>query len=437
MCHRFTLLSSDEVDRVLTHLRTVARLMDEGALGGGHAEAGALPPLRIPRDIADIDAFPGSPCPVIVAASANAAPPRAASTHADVTHPTPDVGVFHVKHSLPGDEPSSANPCEDSQDRMFHVKHSAPRKSAWTFGAGAAPDADANDAASTDTAALSTLAGENVNTNAAPLDTLPGENAGAGAAALDALANENRGNVASTGATTPDALADKNAETSATPLGALAEEYANGGATTPGALAGENAGAGGAMAGGSMDAGATPLGVLASGLARVDLTWGIEVSWKTGLVFNTRLESALEGRAMWRDALARGRCLVPVRAFFETRNVEPPADELPLGTGGAGRGGRKAQFRFAGSGDGALLLAGLREGDRFTIVTTEPNVAVAPVHSRMPVALTPVEALTWLFGTPADLAALADRSRITLERSEAPAPSRATRRPDPDQLSLF
>ena len=396
MCHRFTLLSPDEVDRVLTHLRTVARLMDEGALGGRRAGADALPPLRIPRDIADIDAFPGSSCPVIVAASANAAPARTASTHADATRLTPDTGVFHVKHSLPGDEPSSANPCEDSQDRMFHVKHSAPRKSAWTFGAGAAPDADANDAASTDTAALSTLAGENVNTNATALDTLPGENADAGAAAPDALANENRGNVASAGATTPSALADERT-----------------------------------------DADATSLGVLASGLARVDLTWGIEVSWKKGLVFNTRLESALEGRAMWRDALARGRCLVPVRAFFETRNVEPLADELPLGASDVERSGRKAQFRFAGPGDGALLLAGLREGDRFTIVTTEPNAAVAPVHSRMPVTLTPVEALTWLFGTPADLAALADRSRIALERREAPAPARATRRPDPDQLSLF
>lgn len=403
MCHRFTLLSSDEVDRVLAHLRTVARLVAEGALGGGRAEAGALPPLRIPRDIADIDAFPGSSCPVIVATSANAAPAGAVSTHVSATRPMPDAGVFHVKHSLPGDEPSPANPREDAQNKMFHVKHSAPRKSAWTFGAGAAPDADANDAASTDTAALSTLAGENVNTNAAPLDTPPSGNVDTGAASFGALAGES--------ADANTALESGNVDSVDAPFGALA---------------GENA-----------DASATSLAALAGGLARVDLTWGIEVSWKTGLVFNTRLESALEGRAMWRDALARGRCLVPVRAFFETRNVEPPADELPLGTGGAGRGGRKAQFRFAGPGDGALLLAGLREGDRFTIVTTEPNVAVAPVHSRMPVALTPVEALTWLFGTPADLAALADRSRITLERSEAPAPSHATRRPDPDQLSLF
>lgn len=79
-------------------------------------------------------------------------------------------------------------------------------------------------------------------------------------------------------------------------------------------------------------------------------------------------------------------------------------------------------------------------GDRFTIVTTEPNDIVAPVHHRMPLVLNPVEALTWLNGTPGELAKLADRARVALERAEAPEPSRASGPgggPHPDQLSLF
>ena len=143
---------------------------------------------------------------------------------------------------------------------------------------------------------------------------------------------------------------------------------------------------------------------------------------------------------MWRDALDHGRCLVPVRAFFETRSVEPPTAELLIDASGASASEgsssaaaasdkaarrRRPQFRFAGPGDGALLLAGLRMGDRFTIVTTEPNDVVAPVHHRMPLVLNPVEALTWLNGTPGELAKLADRARVALERAEAPEPGRA------------
>lgn len=99
--------------------------------------------------------------------------------------------------------------------------------------------------------------------------------------------------------------------------------------------------------------------------------------------------------------------------------------------------GRRARFRFAHPGEGALLLAGLRQGDRFTIVTTEPNDAVAPVHSRMPLVLTPAEALTWLDASSDKLAALADRARILLASAEAPASDRAARQPLPGQLSLF
>lgn len=50
-------------------------------------------------------------------------------------------------------------------------------------------------------------------------------------------------------------------------------------------------------------------------LARVDLLWGVDVSWKRGLVFNARIESALSGSGLWSDAVEGGRCIVPVRAF--------------------------------------------------------------------------------------------------------------------------
>lgn len=115
------------------------------------------------------------------------------------------------------------------------------------------------------------------------------------------------------------------------------------------------------------------------------------------LVFNTRLDTALrqlsEGRGMWAGAMASGRCLVPVRAFFE-------------------RGGRDVRFSMPGAG--AFLLAGVAQGGRFSIVTTDANAAVSPVHGRMPLVLGRGESAAWLDGGPGLLAALGDRSGVRL-----------------------
>ncbi len=341
MCHRFTTLAPDEVDRVLAHLRAVVRLLDEGALGGPGVADDTLPALRRPHDITDIDAFPGSECWVIVA---------------DAERERADEKVSPV--------------------RMFHVKHSGTLPS---DGAKRAPaKADNPEEAGGDTEA-----------------NAPEETKG------------------------PRKTDDAGGRTARDTTKATA--HVGGGLSALGSLSSQ-----------------------ASRLTRAALTWGIDVSWKRGLVFNTRIESALGGHAMWRDALDRGRCLVPVRAFFETRSVEPPTAELPLDASGASAAAatdkaprkRRPQFRFAGPGDGALLLAGLRLGDRFTIVTTEPNDAVAPVHHRMPLVLSPIEALTWLNGTPGELADLADRARVALECAEVPDSRRASAS-NPDQLSLF
>lgn len=209
-------------------------------------------------------------------------------------------------------------------------------------------------------------------------------------------------------------------------------------------------------------------------LARVDLLWGVDVSWKRGLVFNARIESALSGSGMWSEAVGNGRCIVPVRAFYETRNVEgavfpgagaPPAVAASFGAddpveltrgavadaeqgilgleGGSAAPapassrprGRKPQYRFSDAGGTALLLAGLRIGDRFVLVTCEPDAVVGRVHSRMPLSLTAPEALAWLDASTDVRALLARRAHVPLEAREAPTP--AGRPVDSGQMSLF
>lgn len=160
-------------------------------------------------------------------------------------------------------------------------------------------------------------------------------------------------------------------------------------------------------------------------LARADLAWGVEVPWKRGLVFNARIESALGGSGLWHKAMEQARCIVPVRAFYETRNVDTPS-------------GRRPQYRFSARGSEALLLAGLRLDDRFVLVTCEPDAVVGAVHTRMPLSLTAPEALVWLNGAADARALLGRHAPVPLVSAEEPVSAqRPKRSADPDQLSLF
>lgn len=145
------------------------------------------------------------------------------------------------------------------------------------------------------------------------------------------------------------------------------------------------------------------------GLAVAQLTWGFELDGKPNAVFNTRIESALEQlrpgrRGMWAKAIVQGRCLVPVRAFYESHATERIASEK------TGRLVRR-QYLFRLPGARAFLLAAVREGERFSVVTTAPNASVAPVHDRMPLVLGPGESSVWL---GPEFAGLAGRSNIAL-----------------------
>ena len=143
------------------------------------------------------------------------------------------------------------------------------------------------------------------------------------------------------------------------------------------------------------------------------LRWGLVPHWArdpkaTRQPINAQAET-LATSPMFRDALARRRCLVPADAFYEWQTTEAggPPDQLlgslPARAAGKPPGKAPAKLPWAiARADGApLVFAGLWEGWRgadgtvlrtFTIVTTQANDALRPLHERMPVVL---EEATW------------------------------------------
>lgn len=93
----------------------------------------------------------------------------------------------------------------------------------------------------------------------------------------------------------------------------------------------------------------------------------------TRSIVNSR-EDKLDGNT-WKKAFAERRCLVPASSFYEW--VELNGRNLPL------------QFRRPG--DEWIWIAGIWEederGECFSMITTEPNDVLEPVHDRMPAVL--------------------------------------------------
>ena len=152
--------------------------------------------------------------------------------------------------------------------------------------------------------------------------------------------------------------------------------------------------------------------------------WGFEPEYAKRTVFNTRIESALAGSPLWRGPVQDGRCVIPAAAFYEphaTEMARSPKTGRPM----------KRQYRFASPDDQPLLLAGVQQDGRCSVVTSAPNRWVSPIHDRMPVVLAFEEVATWL--SP-DWPDLADRSHVEL--AVAPEQPELSEEPD-DQLSLF
>lgn len=137
------------------------------------------------------------------------------------------------------------------------------------------------------------------------------------------------------------------------------------------------------------------------------LTWGYPNPWGKDVIFNTRADTATDGskkQNMWRDSLANRRCLIPTCGFYEPHKTEKAISQ---------KTGKeiKQQYYFRSPESNVLLLAGIYELGHFSIMTTEPNRWMQPIHNRMPVVLRPGEYDQWLHG---DYTALFDRTNVEL-----------------------
>lgn len=124
------------------------------------------------------------------------------------------------------------------------------------------------------------------------------------------------------------------------------------------------------------------------------LRWGLVPFWakeaRVGYsMINARAEEAASKPA-FRESMKKRRCLVPADAFYEWQRINPKV---------------KYPYAFALKSDEPYAFAGLWEQwkgkenetlETFTILTTDPNELMEPVHNRMPVILEPRDYDRWL-----------------------------------------
>ena len=124
--------------------------------------------------------------------------------------------------------------------------------------------------------------------------------------------------------------------------------------------------------------------------------WGLVPSWAKDLKIGNRLINAraetVHEKPAYRTAFKRRRCLVMTDGFYEWHKPEATKTKQP--------------YHIGLADDSPFALAALWERwtpedtaeslDTFTIVTTEANAVLAPIHHRMPVILAPSDYDTWL-----------------------------------------
>lgn len=134
-----------------------------------------------------------------------------------------------------------------------------------------------------------------------------------------------------------------------------------------------------------------------------EMRWGLVPSWAkdpsiANRMINARAEKLSSSKA-FAKALETRRCIIPASGFYEWQKVEAAPGRRPK---------RKPFYVHTKDGE-PLALAGLWEvwydaEDKpmrsCTIITTEPNALLAPIHDRMPVILSEGSWDRWLAPEP-------------------------------------
>jgi putative SOS response-associated peptidase YedK len=126
------------------------------------------------------------------------------------------------------------------------------------------------------------------------------------------------------------------------------------------------------------------------------MRWGLVPSYTKELsevkgvsTINARAET-VEKSPIWREPFRKRRCLVPADGFYEWKRIDEKT---------------RKPYAFRRANDAPLAFAGLWDAwkqpdggwlESFSIVTTDANALMEPVHNRMPVILHPRDYDRWL-----------------------------------------
>lgn len=123
------------------------------------------------------------------------------------------------------------------------------------------------------------------------------------------------------------------------------------------------------------------------GLEPQEKTWGYPVSWSKSPIFNTRQDSI--EKDIWKESVQHRRCIIPTFGFYEPHQTETTISKK---TGKS----LKQNYLFEMPDKGPLFIAGIYQDDHFSMMTTEPNSIMRPIHNRMPLVLRQGELKAWL-----------------------------------------
>jgi len=158
--------------------------------------------------------------------------------------------------------------------------------------------------------------------------------------------------------------------------------------------------------------------------------WGLIPHWAKDPAIGNKLANArgesLAERPAFRDAFRHWRCLVPSSGFYEWQTIG--SRKLPWYV----RPRDAELFALAGI---TALWHGLRT---VSLITTEPNALMQPIHERMPVIIAPEDYSAWLDAANCDSDELMRFVRpYPASRMAAHRVSARVSRPENDDASLI